>query len=453
MNLLFLMTDHQRADTIGMVQDGKEVTPNLNQLAAASTVFERAYTTCPLCVPARTALATGVYPTQHGVVCNDWRGTNAGDFKPIHQTLREAGYDVGMIGADHIKLKPALMDRGPFHTIGFQDHPPYLKELGIEPPSMDDYRTDILEDLESGPRKSSFSNYRTGLWPLPAEHFLDMFLAREAVSFVNRKRDKHFALFLYLWAPHPPLCVPEPFHSMFDPDRIDLPENVGVVPEGEPPNRRNGIAARMAETATTEDWRKAWSAHLGLTALADAAVGQVLDAAARGDAKETVTMFMSDHGDHMGQHRMYQKMDMYEPALRVPMMMRIPEGTARRVTTPVTHLDVLPTTLDLLGLPAPEGGDGRSLASSVRDGDALTDVPVYAQYSGGGGISDIRRAVVRGRYKYVWSTDDQVELFDLEEDPLEMVNLAGDVGHREEEEEMHGLCRAWAEEHGDWVRL
>lgn len=361
-NLLTIMTDHQRADTIGMVQDGKEVTPNLNRLAAQSTVFERAYTSCPLCVPARTSLATGIYPTRHGTTWNDWQGTNAGDFDPIHQMLSEAGYDVAHIGVDHIQTTPKIAERGPFHFVRFSDHREMLKDRGLEMPNTDRYRTLTPEDYETGTEEHPFSNYKAGPWPLDESLFLDAYLADEALSWLgDRTGDEPFALFLYLWSPHPPLCVPEPYYSMFDPEALDLPENVGVVPDEEPPNRRQGIAARMAESATMDDWRKAWSAHLGLTALADAALGRVLDAmTARDDSDRTVTMFMSDHGDHMGQHRMYQKMDMYEPALRVPMMMRLPDGEPGRVSTPVSHLDVVPTTLDLLGLPA-RGGPRRAI--------------------------------------------------------------------------------------------
>ena len=83
-NILFIMTDHQRADSIGMVQAGTQVAPNLDRLASQGTVFSRAYNTCPLCAPARTALATGKYPTNNGIVFNDWRGIRAGDHKPIH---------------------------------------------------------------------------------------------------------------------------------------------------------------------------------------------------------------------------------------------------------------------------------------------------------------------------------------------------------------------------------
>ena len=92
-NILLFMTDHQRADSLFMEQCGREVTPNLNRLAREGMVFERAYDTCPLCVPARTALATGVYPTKNGVVYNDWKGVTAGGFEPLHKALQKAGYE------------------------------------------------------------------------------------------------------------------------------------------------------------------------------------------------------------------------------------------------------------------------------------------------------------------------------------------------------------------------
>ena len=87
-NLLFIMTDHQRADSLDAVQAGAEVTPRLNTLAQRSAVFTRAYTTCPLCTPARTALATGLYPTRNGIVFNDWKGRRAGDRPPRPREAR-----------------------------------------------------------------------------------------------------------------------------------------------------------------------------------------------------------------------------------------------------------------------------------------------------------------------------------------------------------------------------
>ena len=113
-NLLFLMTDHQRHDSLGMTQAGVEVCPALNRLAAESAQFTRAYNAAPLCAPARTALATGLYPTANGIVTNDWRGERAGDHMPIHETLYSAGFDAAHVGVDHIRVKPSLRERVQF---------------------------------------------------------------------------------------------------------------------------------------------------------------------------------------------------------------------------------------------------------------------------------------------------------------------------------------------------
>jgi choline-sulfatase len=136
-NLVFIMTDHQRADSIGMVQTDKngqptEVCPTLNRLAAEGAYFSRMYNASPLCVPARTALATGKYPTHNGIVYNDWRGTRGGQHLTLHQVLAESGYDVVHIGVDHIRVSPTLREQIDFvKWIDKTDHQRYLKDLGL----------------------------------------------------------------------------------------------------------------------------------------------------------------------------------------------------------------------------------------------------------------------------------------------------------------------------------
>lgn len=458
LNLLFIMTDHQRADSIGMVQAGVEVTPNLNRLAAEGTVFTRAYTTSPLCVPARTALATGKYPTKNGVVFNDWRGIRAGDHKPIHQFLAESGYDVAHIGVHHIRVKPTIQRRVPFvKWLDNSDYNRYLVEKGIDvtpPEGTDAFKREVIENQNGKPVRVKYSNTRCALWGHPAEHFKDIYFCREAIEFLKGRRENPFALFLYLWAPHPPLIVPEPYASTFDPEKLDLPPNVGLISDGEPSNRRRGIAAQLAEGISEWEWRRVWAAHLGLVRLADAGIGEVLKALEEtGQKGGTVILFTVDHGDHLGQHRMYQKMEMYEPAVRVPLILRAPGCPHRSFDRPVSHLDVMPTLLDLLDIEAPDDLDGDSLSESVISGTPPPDKPVFCQYSGNPTIGDIRRAVITRRYKYIYDPDDIPELYDLVDDPLEMHNLAGDIKYLEVVQRLHEIGRSWAEDHGDWVEF
>jgi arylsulfatase A-like enzyme len=457
-NLLFVMTDHQRADSIGMVQAGIEVTPNLNRLASRGVVFTRAYNTCPLCVPARTALATGKYPTKNGVVFNDWRGLRAGDHKPIHQCLAEAGYDVGHIGVHHIRVEPTLQERVQFSKwISNGEYSRYLKEQGIDEKPLEGrefFRKEVTENQNGKRVKVMYSNTKSAVWPHPAGHFKDSYFCQQAVEFINEKRNVPFALFVYLWAPHPPLRVPEPYGSRFDPQEIELPSNVDVPAEGEPPGRRRGIAAQLAEDVPMDEWRKAWAAHLGLVNLADAGIGRVLQALeVSGQGGNTIIVFTVDHGDHLGQHRMYQKMEMYEQAIKVPLIIRVPGAEVRTLDSPVSHLDLMPTLLDLVDIEPPDGLDGISLLESIVSGTPPPDRSVFCQYSGNPTVGDIRRAVITRRYKYIYDPADVPELYDLESDPLEMHNLAADVTYREVIQKLHQECKSWAEEHGDWVSL
>lgn len=433
-NILFAMMDHGRADSLGSVQAGVEVTPNLNRLAAEGAQFARAYTTCPLCVPARTALATGVYPTRNGVVYNDWAGDTARDISPIHQYLADAGYRVAHVGVHHIRVNPPLPERVPFRLwVDNGDYDAYLRSIDPSPLSAVDrslYKTPILENQDGAEVPVSYSNARADRWPGSAEQFKDAYFAHRAMEFLEAVGDEPFALFLYLWAPHPPLLVPEPYFSRFDPRDIDLPPNVGRPAEGEPPSRRRGIAGQLAEGISEEQWRRAWSAHLGLTNLADACIGSLLARLeALGLSNDTAVFFTSDHGEQLGQHRMYQKMEMYEPAIRVPLIAKVPGGEPRRIDSCVSHLDLFPTLAELAGIGVPTNGggnlspEGRSLAPALS-GHALPERPVFSQYSGNPTYGDRRRTIVTQRYKFTYDEVGGRELYDLQTDPLEMVNLA-----------------------------
>jgi arylsulfatase A-like enzyme len=437
-----------------MVQHGVEVCPALNRLAAQGTAFSRAYTTCPLCVPARTALATGRYPTETGVVINDWEGASARDLVPVHQRLAAAGYDVAHVGVDHIRLAPPLRERVRFaRDAGNEEHAAFLARRGAadDPAEMKRLFSRPIEVFtEDGVKRQGFSSARTARWPHPEEWFKDAFFCQEAIAFLQEPRPRPFALFLYLWAPHPPLRVPEPYFSRFDPARLALPDNVGKVPRGEPPGRRAGVAARLAEGYTLDDWRRAWAAHLGLVNLADAWLGRVLDALrASGHEERTLVAYTVDHGDHLGQRAMYQKMEMSEPALRVPLVFRGLGARRQRVDATVSHLDVVPTLLDLLGLPSDPSLPGQSLAACVARGEAPAERAAFAQYSGCAAPGDLRRAAVTRRYKYVHDPRDLPELYDLEADPLEMENLAGRPEVAGVERDLHARCMAWARARGD----
>lgn len=451
-NLVFLMTDHQRYDTINMIQAGREVTPNLNKLARTGIVYERAYTTCPLCVPARTALATGVYPTASGIVYNDWADQTAKPMVTIHDILKQNGYTVAHIGVDHIKVSPPMKDRGYDFFYNDADYADEAKEKGLILKDREDI-TYVQELCDGAMSTQGYSGVRVSEWEYPTEEFKDVRFLQQAVRFLEqREEEEPFALFVYLWAPHPPLKVPQPYSGMYPPDDLVLAANVGVPARNEPPSRRLGAAAQLAEGVEPDHWRRVWAASLGLTTLADELIGKLLDKIEEiGQKDHTAVFFTADHGDNLGQHGMYQKMEMYEECIHIPMILHLPGHAHEAINTPVSHLDILPTICQLTGI-NDEAAEGISLLELTAGGRGTDRNAVYAQYSGTYGYGFIRRALITDLEKYVFDEYGQQEYYRLEEDPEEMVNLAKDPVYRKDVECLHEQCRTYHLTHGDYVQ-
>ena len=457
-NLLLLMTDHGRADSLDMVQAGVEVCPHINRLAARSWRADRCYNTSPLCVPARTALATGHYPATTGVVCNEFIRGSRTRLPTLHERLGDMGYDIAHIGIDHIATDPPYRERIGFDAwVSNAEHEQYLRERGIEPhpPGWPDRFKRVLPELCDGEiLERAYSNTEVARWDGPAEAFTDRWWCGRAAKYLhNRESTRPFAMFVYLWAPHPPLVLPEPYFSMFDPDGIDLPANVGVPNADEPDGYRDAPAARLAEGVDDAQWRRVWAAHLGLTRLADDALGEVFSALYQSPhADDTIVAFTSDHGDHLGQHDMFQKMEMYEQAVRVPLLISGANIAPVRCERIVSHLDLTATLLDLAGGDA-SALAGQPLTDTFRgDGSLPADRHAFIQYSGNPTLGDLRRCVVGERWKYTWSPGGE-ELFDLTQDPLEIRNLADRSAHAAELDAMRRRLREWAVRQGDHLFL
>jgi len=453
-NLLFITTDHQRADSIGMVQAGREVTPHLNTLARKGTQFTRAYSACPLCVPARAALATGLRPTRNGVTWNDWSGSHAKEVTTMHERLAAVGYALGHSGMDHVRLGKRLRERAPFATWrDDEDHERHLKAQGCDMAALEasgPFRKKVTETINGEIRRNDYSTAYAAEWPFGRENFRDEFFTVAAETAIEKLAhgEKPFAMFVNYWAPHPPLYVPPELVNLFPPEKIDLPANVGRAAAGEPANRRAGIAAQLAEGVSEAEWRRAWSAHMALTYLADQQVGRLITALEQAGAlDDTLIVFTSDHGEHLGQHAMYQKMELYEQAARVPLIISGPAvHPGQSINVPVSHLDLVPTALELLGCDVPAGLDGRSLAKSVGSGITPEKVPVFFQFTGNNGPSVARFAVVLGQYKMIIDPTDRPELYDLATDPLEMKNRSGDPLFATIEAELTQRLNAWLTE-------
>ena len=312
--------------------------------------------------------------------------------------------------------------------------------------------TRVEEEIEGAYVSKLYSGHRVVQWDRPIEQFKDYYFKEKALEFLSDNQENPFALFVYLWAPHPPFKVPEPYYSMYNPERVVLPDNIGVTAEKEPALRRRGVPAQLADGVSMTEWKKAWAAHLGLTTMADEMFGQILDVLReKGIYDRTCILFTSDHGDNLGQHGMYQKMEMYEEAVNVPFVIKVPGEQPGIVREVISHLDIRPTFCELAGI-EPGEGDGVSLLSTVRSKKGEEERIVYSQYSGNPSYGTIRRAAISGRYKYVYDSLHEHELYDLWNDPQEMKNVAGEVEYREVLEKMHTACRKYHEQRGDYFK-
>jgi len=460
-NFLLLITDHQRADSIGMQQNGREVTPHLNAFARDNAHFRRAYTTAPLCIPARTAMATGVYPTR-GNPINDFTGTSAREQTLFTQRLSDVGYRIAWIGKNDIYTRPPLNEQpSDSFFVTRADYEEYRQrnDLGDIPNNRPGFREhfykEVGEFLTDRTERRNYSRPATGVWDGgELEQFCDFYLYRETARFLEQAAadETPFAACFSIPSPHPPLNVPEPYASLYDPEQLVLPDNVGQSATCEPSNRAQAVARQLSAGEGIEKHRAAWAAHLGLVSLADDIVGRLLADLDRLQlADSTVVIFTSDHGHHLGQHNMFGINELYEQTINVPLIVRIPGGQPRIVDKPVGHLDLAPTILDLAGVQVPESLTGLPLGSAQRSADPFPERPMFCQFSGQIGVGDLRRGMVTERYKFIYDPRDIAELYDLCDDPLEMNNLAPLSEYREIVAELFARCRDWHRSQEDWI--
>lgn len=423
-NLVFFMTDQQRADTINMNVNGVSVTPALTALSKISTDFKTAYNACPLCVPARTALATGIEPLTSKMFLNSLNSKTAPNIPTIHKMLYDNGYEVGHIGVNHITVFPPLEETLPFSVWESDEtYAAYSKRKGLDISRKKEEITIVNELCDGEYKKRPYSNAFVSPWQHDIKYFKDVYYANKAVEYLQKPHKKPFALFVYLWAPHPPLKVPQKYLDMFPENKITLPEGTMQLAQGQPASRKTGAPMQLAQGLTESDWRRAWGAHCALTRLCDDQLAKVLDTLDETSLSDnTLVVFTTDHGEHLGQHQMYQKMEMYESAVRVPAIFKMPHTAPKSYTTAISHIDFVPTVLDLLKVPYGKL-DGVSHAKSILSYSEPLKRDIFSIYCGNHQIGDCRRMIVRDNYKYIFDGTDE-ELYDLKNDSAEMDNLA-----------------------------
>jgi arylsulfatase A-like enzyme len=466
-HLIVLMTDQHRFDSLGAYGDHQCDTPNLDALAEESVIFDRHYTSCPLCVPARTSLATGMWPSRTGVIVNYWipeearYGTLRPQFRTLYERFAESGYRVAQIGVQHVNCDPPLPQRVPGGLfVGHDQYRQYMAEKGLALPSDKPYRAPCPDFVNGNMVAAEYTTPKTGIWPHAPEHYYDQWIARQTVEFLEQADpDQPLLLFANCWSPHCPLWLPQPYAGMYDPAGIDLPANVGQWYPGQSAMQLVNLPGFMGAAVSLDDWRKAWAIYLVMETMVEKSLGQIIAALKRrGFWDDALVIFSPDHGEMLGAHRMWQKMCMYEESIRTPTFIKPPRmdrsPAAGRVTGLTSHVDLMNTMYDYAGIGIDGASDGLSLRPLIEGSAAKIRDEVFSEFNGNAGRGSFSRAIITDRYKFVYCrmqtyTRAEYELYDRQADPLESRNLAADPAHRSIRADLaHRLAR-WMASTGD----
>jgi choline-sulfatase len=443
-NLLFIWTDEQRADTMAAYGNRKIRVPNLNRLASKSVVFEKAYVTQPVCSPSRATVMTGLWPHASGILKNNIPLAEATPCFP--ELLGDPDYRCAYMGKWHLGDE-IFAQHGFEQWVSIEDN--YIQYYSSErdKKARSDYHHYLLSLGLNPGRGNRFS--RSFAAGLPIERCKPKFLERSAIDFMKRLRKEPFLLYVNFLEPHMPFTGP--LNDLHDPDEVDLPPNFDdPLEENEPEKYIKKRASCAKKYGTTkEDFRRLIARYWGLMSQVDRSIGAILDALDNlGLADDTIVVHTSDHGDMMGAHRMVEKGVMYEESARVPWLMRVPwiGRKQRLIKRPVSHIDLVPTLLDLMGRRSAGAKlPGKSLAPLMR-GEELPEDDVFIQWNG-----DVttRTVVSADGWKLCLSQGDKCQLFDLKEDPYEMTNLFDSGRHEATIVRLAHKIRAWQKKVGD----
>lgn len=423
-NVLFLIADDLNT-ALGCYGHPLVQTPHLDRLAARGTRFDHAYCQFPLCGPSRNSFLTGRYPNQTGILSNAqiFRQTIPSTIS-LPQSFRLDGWFVGRIGKLYHFNVP--------NSIGTDGHDdPGSWELELNPAGCD--RLEEMPNIFSlipGQFGGTLSWYAS---PQSDERHTDGKQATEAAWVLERcarQKDRPFFLAVGFFRPHTPYVSPQGYFDRYPPASMPVVQGITEDQKDVP---AAALASRKKEEEGMSDdlRRRAVQAYFASITFMDAQVGHVLESLDRlGLAQDTVIVFTSDHGYHLGEHGLWQKMSIFEESTRVPLIIAAPgvSSPGARVTTPVGLIDLYPTLTELGGVKAPADLPGQSLVPMLKDptapgrGWALSQV---SRGSGTNGFMGYSLRTVRWRYTEWDEGRKGRELYDHDADPKELTNLAG----------------------------
>ena len=473
-NVLYIFTDQQRVDTLRCYGNEQIETPALDGLADDGFVFENAYVSQPVCSPARATMLTGLWPHTAGVpACNVPLRAEV----PTFAELLPAEYQTAFMGKWH--LGDEIFPQHGFATwVGSEDS--YRR--GYSAPE----RLDVLSPYHHFLVEQGFAPDAENLGQrvfsrhaeasMPEEYTKAAFLGDQAAEYIRQSGDAPFALCVSYLEPHPPHTGP--LNEYYDPETLPTGPSFRQPPPDDAPLIVRLMAAFYSasenyglDLQTEAGWRRLMARYWGNVTLVDRSVAKILEALEEsGKADDTIVIFTSDHGELMGDHGILGKTLMYEESIKVPMLLRAPmlDAPPRRIGGQFSHIDLVPTLMDLLGMEAPDHLQGQSRVPVLCGRDDLTANDVFVEWSGADGhppasigeaepnrslVHPLRTIVAADGWKLNLYGKGQGELYNLNADPHELENLYHRREHQARGGELRERIRVWQEETGDEVAL
>lgn len=417
-NVLFLLSDDQRPDTIAALGNGVIRTPYLDALARRGSVFTRAVSPNPICTPSRAEILTGRSGYTNGVL---YFGEKINpDCALWPQVMREAGYHTWYVGKGDPVAQPTRLgyeeSRGLFAGGGGRWE---VERQDANGRPVTGYRGWMFRTDDG----TLLPEQGVGLTP-----DISARLADAAIGFIRRQPERPFFLHVNFTAPHDPLLVPPGYERVYDAARMPLPRNFRPEHPFDHGNRRGRDELLLPFPRTPEDVRAELAVYYAVISHLDAQIGRILAALNEtGQAGNTIIVFASDHGVALGSHGLRGKQNMYEHTIGVPLILNgpgIPQG--KRFDAQCYLRDLFPTICELAGIAPPADLDGRSLAP-VLAGTTDTIHPCVF-----GHFRDVQRMIRTDLWKLIhYPAVDKYQLFDLAHDPDELKDLSADP-HRAE---------------------
>ncbi len=466
-NVLFLMTDEQHYRSLSLTGNPYVTTPNMDRIGLEGARFLSATCVTPYCSPSRASIITGCYPHTHRILRNVTPGRSTQHplrqdaFPNTESILHKQGCATRHRGKWHLgdkgdfdcyesweyalKTKQGYRDFLAKHLPAgkFRDHPSPAKYLGRP--------VEMIPAVEKGYRAfHAEPNNRVayisiiGRSVVPPELLPETQITNEVLGLIDRHADENFMITASWSPPHDLWVIPEPYYSLVDRRRIELPGSRDM-----PPWDQRGPSKRLGDLMGPEGIREYAAIYHGMVKYIDDQVGRILKKLDDlGLAERTLVIFTTDHGDMVGAHGCIGKsiFSFYDDLVRIPLVMRLPgrikPGTV--VTEPVSQIDYMPTILDYVGLPVPGKVHGRSMRPLLERRKVAWRDYAFCQRA------EVARMLRTERYKYVYRPKPRiVAAYDLKNDPHEDHNLADDPAHAKLVRDLHDRLLAVMANDGD----